>query len=91
MEAGGEWKGREGGGNGGPGVGAAAVRGAAAGMVGDGRPRWRRTGAGAMPTRPCCSGSGTGREVISGSAAPWILAAPCMAAKSVSFKKNRQC
>ena len=44
REAAGEWKGREGGGNGGPAVGAAAVRGAAAGMVGDGRTRERRLG-----------------------------------------------
>ena len=62
MEAAGEWKEREGGGNGGPAVGAAAVRGAAAGVVGNGRLWWRRTGAGATPTRPCCSGNGTGGD-----------------------------
>ena len=78
MEAAGEWKGREGGGNGGTAVGAAAVRGAAAGVVGNGRLWWRRTGAGATPTRPC-SGSGTGRVVIPGSAAPRIRARHCRA------------
>ena len=77
MEAAGEWNGREGGGNGGPAVGAAAVRGAAAGVVGDGRPRWRRTGAGATARRPWCSGSGSGRGGITGSAASRIRARHC--------------
>ena len=52
REAAGEWKGREGGGNGGPGC-RRSWRG--------GRCAWRRAGAGATPRPFCCSGSGTGR------------------------------
>ena len=53
RELAGEWKGREGGGNGGSGC-RHSWR---------GRQRaWRQEGAGATPRPLCCSGSGTGRD-----------------------------
>ena len=70
MEAAREWKGREGGGNGGSAVGAVAVHGVAAGVVGDGWPRWRRTGAGATLRGLATRAAGLAAVVISGSAAP---------------------
>ena len=75
----GEWKGREGGGNGGPrGWWAAGVRGVATDVLGGGP---ARADAGMAAKRPCCWGSGTdlAAGVLFGSAVPWIRARHCRA------------
>jgi len=83
MEAAGEWKGREGASNGGLAVGAAAVRGAAADVVGDGRSRERRVRGLAARV------AGLVAAVIPGSAAPWIRARQSLATSAVSGDGRR--